>query len=245
MKVLVISLPAAKDRRRSATEQLAALGLPFEFIDGVDGRTSKDPLLQRYREREFILNYGRPALPGELGCYASHYLAWQRCLELGEPALVLEDDFKPLAGFMDALSVCEKHIVRRGYIRLETTGNKPVSRVLSQDGFTLVKYLKAPQGALCYAISPDVARVFMAQSDTFTYPVDVFVRNFWRHKVPLYGLQPYTATAAEVARDSFIGNRRFQHPKSLLTRLHRSARKMASLFMTGVENLRFTLGQRK
>jgi glycosyl transferase family 25 len=245
MKVLVISLPASTDRRRSATEQLAALGLPFEFIDGIDGRTSQDPLLQRYQEREFILNYGRPALPGELGCYASHYLAWQRCIELGEPVLVLEDDFKPLEGFLDALAVCDEHISRRGYIRLETTGNKPASKVLIQNGFTLVKYLKAPQGALCYAISPAVAGIFLAQSKAFTYPVDVFVRNFWRHRVPLYGLQPYTATAAEVSRDSFIGNRRFHHPKSLITRLHRSARKVASLLMTGAENLRYALGLRK
>jgi len=244
MKVLVISLPESIERRRSATAQLAALGLPFEFIDGINGRTSRDPLLERYREREFILNYGRPALPGELGCYASHYLAWQRCIELDEPVLVLEDDFKPLDGFMAALALCRQHIDAQGYIRLETTGNKPASTVFTRDGFTLVKYLKAPQGALCYAISPSVAAAFVAHSQTFNYPVDVFVRNFWYHKVPLFGLKPYTATASDIAVNSYIGSRRGHHPKTLGTRLHRSARKLAAMLRTGIENLRYALGLR-
>ena len=245
MKVLVISLPESAERRRSASEQLAALGLSFEFIDGINGRTSQDPLLECYQEMEFILNYGRPALPGELGCYASHYLAWQRCKELDEPVLVLEDDFKLLGGFMDALALCRQHINQRGYIRLETTGDKPASTVFTKDGFTLVKYLKAPQGALCYAISPSVAATFISHSETFDYPVDVFVRNFWYHKVPLFGLKPYTATASDIAVDSYIGNRRGHYPKSLATRLHRSARKLAAMFMTGIENLRYALGLRR
>ncbi|MCW8845725.1 MAG: glycosyltransferase family 25 protein [Gammaproteobacteria bacterium] len=245
MKILVISLPESAERRQSATGKLTTLGLSFEFIDGINGSTSRDPLLKRYREREFILNYGRPALPGELGCYASHYLAWQRCIELGEPVLVLEDDFKPLENFMDALALCEQHINAQGYIRLETTGDKPASTVFTQDGFTLVKFLKAPQGALCYAISPSVARIFVARSQTFDYPVDVFVRNFWYHKVPLFGLKPYSATASKIAVKSYIGSRRGHYPKSLGTRLHRSARKLKALLKTGIENLRYKLGLRK
>ncbi len=245
MKVLVISLPESAERRHSATGKLTALGLSFEFIDGINGNTSRDPLLERYREKEFILNYGRPALPGELGCYASHYLAWQRCIELGVPVLVLEDDFKPLDRFMGALEVCEQHINTQGYIRLETTGDKPASSVFTQDGFTLVKFLKAPQGALCYAISPSVASTFVAHSQTFDYPVDVFVRNFWYHKVPLFGLKPYSATASDIAVNSYIGNRRGRYPKTLGTRLHRSARKLTVLLKTGMENLRYALGLRK
>lgn len=245
MKILVISLPESTERRQWAEGQLSALGLSFEFIDGIDGRTSRDPLLQRYREREFILNYGRPALPGELGCYASHYLAWQRCVELGEPVLVLEDDFKPLDRFMDALEVCGQHITAHGFIRLETTGDKPASTVFTQDGFTLVKYLKGAQGTLCYAISPSVASTFMSYSQTFDYPVDVFVRNFWYHKIPLFGLKPYTATASDIALNSYIGNRRERYHKSIGTRLHRSARKLKAILKTGVENLRYALGLRK
>lgn len=31
---------------------------------------------------------------GELGCYASHYLMWQKCVEINEPIIILEDDIK-------------------------------------------------------------------------------------------------------------------------------------------------------
>ncbi|CCF80089.1 putative lipopolysaccharide biosynthesis protein [Helicobacter bizzozeronii CCUG 35545] len=29
---------------------------------------------------------------GELGCYASHYSLWQKCIQLHEPIAILEDD---------------------------------------------------------------------------------------------------------------------------------------------------------
>ena len=39
MRIIVISLPGATDRRRSAAEQLTGLGLDFEFLDAFDAST--------------------------------------------------------------------------------------------------------------------------------------------------------------------------------------------------------------
>ena len=52
MKVLVISLPESAERRHSATGKLTALGLSFEFIDGINGNNSYEyaPYKQNFSE---------------------------------------------------------------------------------------------------------------------------------------------------------------------------------------------------
>ncbi len=41
--IFVISLPDSLERRENVSERLGALGLPFEFIDAVDGRKRLPP----------------------------------------------------------------------------------------------------------------------------------------------------------------------------------------------------------
>ncbi len=207
MKIIVISLVSSEERRASAKRQLDALGLEFEILDAVDGQTSDHPLLARYDEKKFLIHYGRPANRGELGCYASHYLAWQRGMERNEPVLILEDDFQLTDKFVAALATCEQLIIQQGYIRLQETRKSKATFAKKVGEFSLVKYTKAPQGGLCYALTPEVARSFIEHSQEFIYPLDVFVRHFWIHKVPLYGLTPYTADGGELSTDSVIGKR--------------------------------------
>lgn len=240
MKIIVISLVSSLERRASAKRQLDALGLAFEFLDGVDGRISDHPLLDRYDEKKFLIHYGRPANRGELGCYASHYLAWQRCVESKQPVLVLEDDFTLTDRFTAALQTCRQLIEQQGYIRLQET-RKSKARFERRVGeFTLVKYTKAPQGGLCYAVTPEVARRFINHSREFSYPLDVFVRHFWIHGAPLYGLTPYVADGGELSTDSIIGQRSKVKKRPLIM-VHRFLHKSYVLLMTAVENLKYRL----
>lgn len=238
MKIIVISLLSSDARRESAAKQLNNLGLDFEFLNAIDGRISNDPLFERYVEKKFLIHYGRPANRGELGCYASHYLVWQRSLDLGEPILVLEDDFQLTEKFMVALQTCQNLINQYGYIRLQETrkSKATVEKVFGE--FTLVKYTKAPQGGLCYALTPDVARCFVEHSQEFVYPLDVFVRHFWIHKVPLFGLTPYTADGGKLSTESIIG-KRTKVEKSFPVMLLRFLHKSHALMMTTVENLKY------
>ncbi len=243
MKIIVISLVSSEKRRESAQRQLNELGLEFEFLDAIDGRISDHPLLNRYDEKKFLIHYGRPANRGELGCYASHYLAWQRSLELKEPVLVLEDDFQLTDKFTQALKTCEDLICQQGYIRLQETRKSKATLEKKIGEFSLVKYTKAPQGGLCYALTPEVAQAFITHSQSFIYPLDVFVRHFWIHKIPLFGLTPYTADGGELATESEIG-KRIKVKKSLPVMIHRFFHKSYARSMTWVENLRYTLNKK-
>ncbi len=55
---------------------------------------------------------------GELGCYASHYSLWEKCIELNEAICILEDDITLKEDFKEGLDFLEKHIQELGYIRL-------------------------------------------------------------------------------------------------------------------------------
>ena len=85
MKVLLISLISSIVRRNN--ERLYSRDMKLDMMLQID------PLLQRYDERGFIRHRDRKALAGELGCYASHILAWQQVIQLDQPVVVLEDDF--------------------------------------------------------------------------------------------------------------------------------------------------------
>jgi glycosyl transferase family 25 len=244
MKVLVISLPGCQTRRESAGGQLADRSIAFEFLDGVDGRSPGHPLLARYDESQFIVNCGRPANPGELGCYASHFLAWERCVAHDEPVLILEDDFVLQDGFPAALSLCEQLLPAYGHIRLEATTRSIAVPEQQFGAFRLVKYVKAPQGALAYGIAPAAARSLLRHSSTFAAPVDVFVRNFFRHKVPLFGLYPYTVANGELSGDSLIG-RRVKPAQPAPVALRRFLKKGFRLAMNGKENLLYAAGLRR
>jgi GR25 family glycosyltransferase involved in LPS biosynthesis len=43
LPVHVISLRDSEFRRRKVTERLGAIGIPFQFVDAIDGRTQRLP----------------------------------------------------------------------------------------------------------------------------------------------------------------------------------------------------------
>lgn len=204
----IISLKDSTERRRKSADKLSRLGVHFEFLDAVDGRKGDHPLLARFNKSKFLSRHGRPSVPGEAGCYASHYLLWQKCVELNRPIVILEDDFELAENAREAFEVAAHLADDFGYIRLESTRRKPSITRWRQGGYKLVRFMKTPQCMTCYQLSPDAARALIRASDEFVYPVDVFVRNQHLHGVPIYGLTPPPIKrAAKDEDDSIIGDR--------------------------------------
>ena len=131
-----------------------------------------------------------------------------------------------------------------GHPRLEATTRSIAVPEQQFGAFRLVKYVKAPQGALAYGIAPAAARSLLRHSSTFAAPVDVFVRNFFRHKVPLFGLYPYTVANGELSGDSVIG-RRVKPAQRAPVAVLRFLKKGFRLAMNGKENLLYAAGLRQ
>ncbi|WP_299017024.1 glycosyltransferase family 25 protein [uncultured Photobacterium sp.] len=242
MKAFVISLVDSLERRKKVMDILGQHHIHFNLINGIDGRKENHPFLKRYNEKEFIFHYGRKAAPGELGCYASHILAWQKCVELGEPILVFEDDLVLKPGVKEAIKACEKLISDYGFIRMESTRKKPQYPVKHVGKFTLFNFMKIPQCTTCYAISPQVAKAFLKHSQTIRLPVDVFIRNIWIHKQPIYGLQPFLISASN--DESLIGKRAKLKHKPLSIQLICLLFKARRILFNGYYQLKWRLTRR-
>ena len=92
MQIIVISLKDATERRQHISAQLESLGLSHEFFDACRGDDGYEPFFSNYDPDIYMLHSRRAALPGEIGCFASHLSLWKRCVEIDEPIVILEDD---------------------------------------------------------------------------------------------------------------------------------------------------------
>jgi glycosyl transferase family 25 len=104
MKSLIISLSKIPSSATSSTrvlEQLLQWGHDAELFEGTYGYDAKEIFFQENRTLHSYSFKGAPvddeyieksSRLGVMGCFHSHYRAWQKCLDIGEPILIFEDD---------------------------------------------------------------------------------------------------------------------------------------------------------
>ena len=195
LPIYVINLPASADRRVSMERQAAALGLRFRFFEAVNGR-QPHPLFGHVAEKKRLLRKGRPFRPGEIGCWASHYLLWQRCVESGQPMLVLEDDIAidpRLPGLLADLPQLPEEV---GYFRLHAA-DRPSEPWCRFGDFVLHRYWRSPMCTLGYYLAPAAAKRFLAHADAWILPVDDYMDLAWLHGVECLGLKPGVVSAID------------------------------------------------
>lgn len=87
MKIFIINLPNAIERREFQKSQLQKLGLDGEFLNAI----SINDIEQETYDKHYF-DWQRPLRREEVACYYSHKSAWQKIIESNKPALILEDD---------------------------------------------------------------------------------------------------------------------------------------------------------
>jgi len=87
MRVLVISLSSAQDRRAFQAQQLSYYKLDYQFLDALSTEDIDSNTYQQHYQ-----DWQRPMKPTEVACYYSHRSAWNKVLQTQRPALILEDD---------------------------------------------------------------------------------------------------------------------------------------------------------
>ncbi len=128
---------------------------------------------------------------GELGCYASHYMLWKKCIELNEPICILEDDIFLKENFNESLDFLEKHIQELGYVRLMHLLYDPNirSEPLINENQEIQKHIGIINaysygvGTQGYVITPKVAQIFLGHSQKWVIPVDTLMDATFIHGV--------------------------------------------------------------
>lgn len=157
--IFVVSLARAADRRAAMHAHLSGLGLAFEIIDAVDGRTLAP------EQVDAIMPKGTPLSLGDLGCYLSHMSIYKRMVAEGIGlALILEDDasLNPMVApllrdntIVDGFDICfldSWFVGKEGRIYFD-----PDDRIQFDRTFTAHRVAPPPHGTHAYLITADLA----------------------------------------------------------------------------------------
>ena len=235
LKVVVVNLARSVHRREQVTAALAPLGLPYEFFEAIDGKNGIHPLFNRVDQRLAEVRRGFLLTGGEIGCFASHYLLWERCVRENKSFLIFEDDIAINENFLEAYSAAADRIDQLGLIRFSGHKEREFTNLEMLEGsMKIVRFQKGPNGTSCYAISPAAAERLRAKASVWFEPVDLHLDRFWTHGVNSLGILPYpVAHAAESPEQSEIWQGTKRAPKS------RRYRRLRALYRAHDDVLRF------
>lgn len=196
MKVYVISLRTAADRRTFQQAQLTRLGLEYTIVDAV---TTAD--LDKWNARVALDRWERPLMPTEVACFFSHYKLWQQVAASQEPALLLEDDAllsSEVPAFLNQVQNlgCLDHISLETRLRKKLLGR---TRPL-QPGMGIARMYQDRTGAAAYILWPNGAQKLVEHALVHGAALaDAFISN-------LYGLNSWQATPALAVQSDVSAN---------------------------------------
>jgi glycosyl transferase, family 25 len=192
-KIFVINLSSSKDRRESILHQFHGIGLRVILFTAINGREDNHPLFKNYNPVLRWKSRCKSLSRGQLGCFASHYLLWEKCVQLSEPIVVLEDDallFKrEFLSFYRSIPVLS---AKYECIRLFDNRSKHHSAIPVEQmaGFGISKFTKGHMGTTGYFLTPPGAKKFLSHAQQWFLPVDIFMDRFWANRVECFGITP-------------------------------------------------------
>ncbi|WP_445397462.1 glycosyltransferase family 25 protein [Zobellella sp. An-6] len=189
--VFVISLKRSQDRREYISAQFAREGVSFEFFDAIDGSDKHNPLLKRYNyAKRLWLTSGKMPTNGEIGCYASHYSLWQKCVEMNQALVVLEDDAQLQPNAAGTLELASQKIDNYGFLRMESVLRGETVTMEQGDDYRISWMSDNFGGLRAYAIAPWAAQKLLSASQRWSLPVDNYLGDAFTHGMESYHLHP-------------------------------------------------------
>ena len=172
--ITLTDVPASVEAARRCIESAKRHGEDdgLEIFAGVGRREVRDFFIRHGLTQGRLL---RPVnLSAAAGCFASHYKLWLRCLELGEPIIVLEHDavfrtFIPPLRFKHVITLSVNEVFLRPTLRF-------IHALRKFEGKEVLHLWPYIPGTACYAIKPEGARKLVeAASRQFVPAVDCFM----------------------------------------------------------------------
>lgn len=209
MKIFIINLERSVDRKEHMLKEIEKLKgdkdfqkYEFIFFKAIEPGTKefiefKNMYFSPYTCYMF---HGRVINDNEVACYASHFSLWQKCKELNEPIIVLEDDIIIESNFFSALKDIQDS--KFDFVRLCYSNrgrDKFVKQIGNSHFYYTTKNVSSTQG---YYITPLAARAFCACK--CEEPVDIFMEFTSKHKVDNIIYKPFCIRSSELNYESTI-----------------------------------------
>ncbi len=230
-------------------EQLNRLGIPYEFFDAIHGAQNPDHhLFKKYNDKKRASLRGANASlrPAQLGCFASHYLLWEKCVQANAPIIVLEDDAILLAPFMSFYENVSQFAANHGLVWLQPSrksANQAGRRIEKIGPFTIKKFAKGFAGTTGYMITPQTAKTLLDYCKEWIYPVDNTMDRFYDHKVEAIGLDP-VCVSQDDDFESSINEASIDSKRSAADTIRRELANLKDTINRTTHNLAFYLKRR-
>lgn len=182
------------ERKENISNQLKKIGLSFNIFTAIDGREKPlHPLISKYSKELSFKYKGQYLTPGQLGCYASHYLLWEKCVALNESIIIIEDDADiytdNFSNFITNIHSLSKNIE---CIRLfKNKRNNFTSKYHSNcSNIEIHQFSRGHMSATGYYLTPTGAKKLLNNSNQWYLPVDIYMDQFWVNHIICYGTVP-------------------------------------------------------
>jgi len=201
--VFVISLKTSIDRRRRVAAMLDALGLDFEFSDAVDGRIlGETATVQVYDKTANERWFKRPLSRSEIGCYMSHLQIWERVKRLNAPAVILEDDANVDTALPDFLKGLSDYNISDAVLKIDgVRDNNAASDTCSIVDRQVWRERQIGARTTGYVVGPKAAARLLDYQDRFFRPIDMDLKHYWEHGVPIFTVGPALVRETRLNRD--------------------------------------------
>ena len=193
MRIIVINLERATERRKKISTQFASLGLECEFLVAIDGKkiSDKERALVDNEKRKRITKY--PLTDNEIACWLSHKNAMLSLLAGNEEMVaIIEDDAILSPEFAKVIQAIENANLEFDVIDLHRKFKKGeffvhVHKLL--DKFAIGRIGRSHMGAIGYIISKKGAEKFLNYAPKFAHAIDKEMRRYWANGLDIYGLE--------------------------------------------------------
>jgi GR25 family glycosyltransferase involved in LPS biosynthesis len=223
-KAHIIHLERAKARRPQVEALRKAIKLESEIVPAVDGSlVSQSTLAEVYRRQIFRPRYPFPLRPGEIGCFLSHRICWQKIVDSNAPgAFIFEDDVELIAPaeFADFMPDIEEIAGIVAYVRLPVSSNRDSGNsVHKRIGLEIVRPVTPGGRTQGQYVGRQAASTLLEATRQFDRPVDTFLQMPFLHKVKVLAVLP--PVISEVSAQ--LGDTLIHRKKGIMDVLHREA----------------------
>lgn len=222
IQACIISLAGDHSRKEHARTEMNKLTLPWMFVEAVNGKNLTH--IPHYDAKKGLRLVGFEMTRGEIGCFLSHRLVWQHCIDTQTNTIVLEDDFVFEPSIERAIESAIRYEALWEILRLQAMTEVDSKKITELEEFNFYHNLADPLGTTAYIVKPSSAQTLLKMSERFIEPVDHFVENYRKHHVKVTAIKPYPITImhAESTIDKECDNRNFRKPIRGWAKLKRS-----------------------
>ena len=189
--VRVIALSQAVERRAQFCAAAKDAAVEWDFFTAY----TEASLPLRYDTRLAVQQFGRPLSSGEIGCYTSHYKAWQSLVDSDDDQIIVfEDDVLVDWPIINRVAECDFSKLNIDILRLFATHTFPfdiaIRRFISPHSHLLRNkgLLLGMQG---YLLTRRGAEALLSTGNIIAAPVDWVMSRYWEYNVPNYCLFPF------------------------------------------------------